>query len=220
MTAPDGIAALDIVEHKGFRPDLILADYNLPGGMDGLAAAGALRNRLHRQIPIIILTGDISTSVLQTIALHDCVQLNKPVKSAELIQVARHLLAHSVSAAPEQALAPPANDTIEDGQLPVIFVVDDNKGVRELLREVLEDNGWAVEDFESCEGFLEAYRPGRDGCLLLDAYLPGMNGLDLLQRLKESGAHLPVIMITGAADVTMAVESHEGRSVGFHREAD
>ena len=98
MTAPDGDAALDLVAHEGFRPDLIVADYNLPGGMNGLDAAGTVRKRLHRQIPVIILTGDISTSALHKIASGDCVQLNKPVKSAELMQVAERLLAQPVFA--------------------------------------------------------------------------------------------------------------------------
>ena len=67
--------------HEGrFRPDLILADYNLPNGMNGLQLAAQLREKLHRPIPVIILTGDISTGTLRDIALQDCVQLNKPVK--------------------------------------------------------------------------------------------------------------------------------------------
>ena len=51
------------------RPDLILADYNLPNGMNGLQLAAKLREKLHREIPVIILTGDISTDTLRDIAL-------------------------------------------------------------------------------------------------------------------------------------------------------
>ena len=75
-------------------------------------------------------------------------------------------------------------------------------------------DGWS-RNLTSCEGFLEAYRPGREGCLLLDAYLPGMSGLDLLKRLKERGDHLPAIMITGAADVTMAVDAMKAGALDF-----
>ena len=87
MTAPDGVAALELVTRGTIRPDLVLADYNLPNGMDGLQFAARLREVLHRQTPVIILTGDISTGTLRHIALQDCVQLNKPVKLKELTQV-------------------------------------------------------------------------------------------------------------------------------------
>ncbi|WP_457797234.1 response regulator transcription factor [Methylocystis sp. S23] len=80
---------------------------------------------------------------------------------------------------------------------------------------MLEDDGRIVEEFDSCEGFLEAYRPGREGCLLLDAYLPGMSGLDLLKRLQERGAHPPTIILTGAADVTMAVDAMKAGAFDF-----
>ena len=53
----------------------------------------------------------------------------------------------------------------------MIFVVDDDGNVRDAIRNVLEDDGRMVEDFASCEAFLESYRPGREACLLVDAYL-------------------------------------------------
>jgi two-component system CheB/CheR fusion protein len=152
---------------------------------------------------------------LRKIASGDCVQLNKPVKSAELTQVAERLLAQSVFSSSARTLVPNTGEATKDRERPVIFVVDDDKQVREALRDVLEDNGWVVEDFESCQGFFEVYRPGREGCLLLDAYLPVMKGLDLLRRLKEGGDHLPAIMITGAADVTMAVEAMKAGAFDF-----
>ena len=63
-TAPDGVAALALATRGTIRPDLILADYNLPNGMDGLQVAAKLRDALHREVPVIILTGDISTDTL------------------------------------------------------------------------------------------------------------------------------------------------------------
>ena len=63
----DGVAALELVTRGTVRPDLILADYNLPNGMDGLQVAAKLREKLHRDIPVIILTGDISTETLRDI---------------------------------------------------------------------------------------------------------------------------------------------------------
>ncbi len=79
-TAPDGATALAMVARGAVRPDLILADFNLPDGMDGLQVSATLRETLHRDIPVIILTGDISTGALKEISQQNCVQLNKPVK--------------------------------------------------------------------------------------------------------------------------------------------
>jgi two-component system CheB/CheR fusion protein len=215
MTAPNADAALNLVERENFHPELIIADYNLPGLMNGLDAAKTLCKQLQRKIPLIILTGDISTSALRKISSVDCVQLNKPVKSSDLIEVAQQLLTHTSPMSQSRALASPVTQTtIEQGQS-VIFVVDDNQSIRKSLREVLEDNGWTVEDFPSCESFLKDYRPGSEGCLLLDAYLPGMNGLDLLRRLKELDKHLPVVMITGAADVATAVSAMKSGALDF-----
>jgi two-component system CheB/CheR fusion protein len=98
---------------------------------------------------------------------------------------------------------------------PVIFVVDDDGAVRDAVRAVLEDDGKVVEDFAACEEFLAAWRPGREGCLVIDAYLPGKSGLELLRRMKEAGHHLPAIMITGNSDVTIAVEAMKAGASDF-----
>ncbi len=181
--------------------------------MDGLQITARLRERLHRQIPGIILTGDISTRTLRHVALQNCVQLNKPVNLKELTQAIQRLLPTSphrrCSRAPHPA--EPAHAT---GQ-PIIFVVDDDSHVREGLRDVLQDEGRIVEDYESCEAFLDAYHPGRGACLLIDAYLPGMNGLELLQRLRDRGDRLPAIMITGNSDVSMAVHAMKAGAIDF-----
>ena len=97
----------------------------------------------------------------------------------------------------------------------IVFVVDDDRYVREALRRVLEDDGRFVEDFETCQDFLNAFRPGREACLLIDAYLPGMNGLELLRRLQELGERPPAIMITGAADVSTAVQAMKAGALDF-----
>ncbi|MGA3403633.1 MAG: chemotaxis protein CheB, partial [Acetobacteraceae bacterium] len=213
ITAPDGVAALELVTRGTIRPDLILADYNLPKGMDGLQLAARLRETLHCQTPVIILTGDISTGTLRHIALQDCVQLNKPMKLKELTQAIQRLLLASPPAKEPRAQHPPE----AAGELgpPVIFVVDDDGEVRDAVRAVLEDDGKIVEDFAACEEFLAAYRPGREGCLVIDAYLPGMSGLELLRRMKDAGHHLPAIMITGNSDVAIAVEAMKAGASDF-----
>ena len=213
IAAPNGIAALKLVARGTVRPDLILADYNLPNGMDGLQVIAKLREKLHRQIPVIILTGDISTDTLRDIARHDCVQLNKPVKLKNLAQVVQRLLPVAQSAAHPHAQYPAEAASTPEPRL--IFVIDDDNHVRDAIRAVLEENGQSVEDYPTCEAFLEAYRPGRGACLLIDAYLPGMTGLQLLQRFHDAGHRLPAIMITGNADVSMAVQAMKAGASDF-----
>ncbi len=207
--ARDGPAALKLVARGAIRPDLILADYNLPTGMNGLQVGAKLRTTLRRPIPVVILTGDISAATLREIALQNCVQLHKPVKLKELTQVIQRLLPTArmpATRAPEPADMP---------QSTVVFVVDDDSHICEGMRSVLEEDGHTVETYSSCETFLDAYRPGREACLVIDAYLPGMKGLDLLQRLSEAGHRLPAIMITGKSDVPMAVQAMKAGASDF-----
>jgi len=211
--APDGVAALQMVAGGAVRPDLVLADYNLPNGMNGLQLTRKLREELHCRIPAIILTGDISTDTLRDIAGQDCVQLNKPVKPKELTLVIRRLLPTSQSSS--QICAAHSAQVAAGSGSPVIFVVDDDRNVRETMRAVLEEDGRSVEAYSSCEAFLQAYRPGREACLLIDAYLPGMSGLELLKRLNEEGYRLPAIMITGNSDVSMAVRAMKAGALDF-----
>jgi two-component system, chemotaxis family, CheB/CheR fusion protein len=211
-TAPHGMAALSLATRWTIRPDLILVDYNLPNGMDGLQVAAKLRDALHREVPVIILTGDVSTDTLGNIAHYDCVQLSKPVKLTELTRAIQRLLPKAQSAAE----AHPTNSfETETPEASVVFVVDDDQEVCEAMRAVLEDDGYPVETYSSSESFLEAYRPGRKGCLLLDAYLPRMSGVDLLRRLHDRGDRLPTIMITGSSDVPIAVEAMKAGAIDF-----
>ncbi len=210
-TAADGIAALELTTSGRFRSDVILADYNLPNGMNGLQLAGALRTKFHRETPVIILTGDISTATLRDIAAQGCIQVNKPVKFRELTQLIQRLLLQT-------AVTPGVRHPIEalpGSGAPVIFIVDDDSHIREGIRAVLEEDGRIVEDYPACEAFLEAYHPGREACLLIDVHLPKMSGIDLLQRLRATGDQLPTIMITGDGDVPLAVQAMKAGASDF-----
>lgn len=201
VSAFDGPAALDLVAHGRSKPDIVIADYNLPSDMDGLRVAAELREQARRHIPVLILTGDTSSSTSQRIASQECVQLTKPVKPEELAETVRSLLA-------EQPAEREADLTQERSpDRPLIYVVDDDDQIRASIRGVLEDDGLVVKDYGACEAFLSAYHPGGESCLLLDASLPGMSGLQLLQRLNNAGHRPPTIMITGKSDVAMAVQA-------------
>src|SRR5581483_6602396 len=97
----------------------------------------------------------------------------------------------------------------------IIFIIDDDNHIREGIRKMLEVDGRTVEEFATCEAFLEAYHPGREACLLVDAYLPGMSGLELLKHLSHSSHQLPAIMLTGNGDVPMAVQAMKAGALDF-----
>ena len=80
---------------------------------------------------------------------------------------------------------------------------------------MLEDDGRVVESYASSEAFLDGFDPGKSACLLIDAYLPGMSGFELLERLHNDGHSLPAIMITGNADVPMAVHAMKAGALDF-----
>ncbi|MDQ2763460.1 MAG: response regulator, partial [Pseudomonadota bacterium] len=211
-TVPDGPAALDCVARCA--PDLVLADYNLPNGPNGLELAGSIRQAAGRDVPVIILTGDISTETLRAVARHDCARLTKPVKRTELVNAIDRLLAAARPLAQPIAVAPVPLGPVPLGQ-PTVFVVDDDDDVRGAIIAILEDDGRAAAGYASSEAFLQAYRPGRESCLLIDAYLPGMDGIGLLERLRAAGDRLPAIMITGQSDVPMAVHAMKAGASDF-----
>jgi two-component system, chemotaxis family, CheB/CheR fusion protein len=204
--AQDGITALDLVARGEVLPDLLLADFNLPNGMNGIQVTTKIREAMGRDVPVVILTGDISTTTLREIASRDYLQLNKPVKPQELMRVIRSLVPVS-RALPRQTEGKPGS--------PVIFIVDDDRNIRDGIRDLLEQDGRTVEDYASCEAFLEVWDPGRESCLIIDAYLPGMSGLDLLKRLKDDGHLPPAIMITGDGDVSIAVQAMKAGAADF-----
>ena len=212
LVAADGRKALELAAEGSTTLDLIVADYNLPKGLNGLQIIGKLQEQARRAIPAIILTGDISADSLREIAGHDCVHLNKPVRARELTSLARRLLARPEPAPLEVVEQPPRCQLTDE---PTIFVVDDDRSIREAMRDLLEADGYSVELFADGPAFLQAYRPGRDGCLLVDALMPGMSGIGLIERLKAEGHTLPAIMITGNGAVPMAVQAMKAGAVDF-----
>jgi two-component system CheB/CheR fusion protein len=92
QSASDGVAALQLIERGLFKPDIVLTDYNLPNEMDGLQVARKLRELLGADLPVIVLTGDISKETMCDVCHHNCAQLNKPVKMAELVATINKLL--------------------------------------------------------------------------------------------------------------------------------
>ncbi len=210
LAARDGPAALKLMKEQPKPPQLLLADFNLPGGLNGLQTVVRIRQIVGQPVPAIMLTGDISTDTMREVAAEGCTQLNKPARREELIQTVAAMLA-------DEPARPPVVSQTETGadKLMKVFVVDDDAAIRVAIRSVLEDDGRTVEDFADGEAFLAAHRAEWEGCLLIDAYLPGMTGLDLLRHLQAAGGRSPAIMITGRSDVAMAVQAMKAGAADF-----
>ena len=99
--------------------------------------------------------------------------------------------------------------------LPVVFVVDDDNGVRTSIRVLLRSVGIESKPFSSAQEFLAAYTPNQPGCMVLDIRMPGMSGMELHEVLIERGVVLPIIFVTGHGDVPMAVEAMQQGAFDF-----
>jgi two-component system, LuxR family, response regulator FixJ len=97
----------------------------------------------------------------------------------------------------------------------VVHLIDDDEGVRQSLAFLLATAGLAVRVYESGVAFLAALGTLQPGCIVSDVRMPGIDGLELQRRLKALGVHLPVIIMTGHADVPLAVEAMKAGAVDF-----
>lgn len=97
----------------------------------------------------------------------------------------------------------------------IVHVVDDEAEVCNAIAMLLRSVGLQSRTYCSAQAFLEGYRPGAPGCIVLDVRLPGMSGLDLQDRLQQSGIGLPVIVMTGHGDIQMAVRAMRAGALDF-----
>jgi len=96
-----------------------------------------------------------------------------------------------------------------------IFIVDDDRDVRESLQELLESVGLHSKSFGTAQEFLASPRSDGPSCLILDVRLPGISGLDLQHELKKGKVSIPIIFLTAHADVPMSVKAMKSGAVEF-----
>ena len=102
-----------------------------------------------------------------------------------------------------------------NSEVPTVFFVDDDQSVRRAFLFLANSVGLQVELDESATEFLDAYSPDRAGCLVLDVRMPKMSGLELQDQLNESGTRIPIIFISGHADVRMAARAFRAGAFDF-----
>lgn len=105
--------------------------------------------------------------------------------------------------------------TSATGEQPTVFVIDDEPILRDALTLLLESERLRVECFDSARAFLDVYRSGRPGCLVLDIDMPDISGLELQRVLAIKGIRIPIIFLTGQADIPAAVQALKAGAVDF-----
>jgi FixJ family two-component response regulator len=97
----------------------------------------------------------------------------------------------------------------------VVYIVDDDPSIRSLLTKLVQSIELPVEAFASSQEFLSRARPEEPSCIILDVRMPGLSGLDLQERLVQSGIDIPVIFITGFGNVPQSVRAMKAGAVDF-----
>jgi FixJ family two-component response regulator len=98
---------------------------------------------------------------------------------------------------------------------PIVFVVDSDASVRESLEQLINAAGWRAETFASAQEFLARPRSFVPSCLILDVTLPDLNGLELQERIATERTDMPIIFLTGIADVAMTVRAMKRGALEF-----
>ena len=97
----------------------------------------------------------------------------------------------------------------------MVFVIDDDAGIRASIQGLLKSVGLRSEAFRTGQEFLRCKRPDTPSCLVLDVRLPGVNGLDFQRQLADEGVPIPIIFITGHGDIPMTVKAMKSGAVEF-----
>src|SRR6267154_4793844 len=98
---------------------------------------------------------------------------------------------------------------------PMVFVIDDDAGVRASIQGLLKSVGLRSETFGTAQEFLRSKRQDGPSCLVLDVRLPGVNGLDFQRQLADAGVQIPIIFVTGHGDIPMTVRAMKSGAVEF-----
>jgi FixJ family two-component response regulator len=99
--------------------------------------------------------------------------------------------------------------------VPTVFIIDDDRGMRQSIQDLVESVGLRAESFATGEEFLNTKHIGHPSCLVLDVRLPQMSGLDFQRRLTDIDMRIPIIFITAHGDIPMSVRALKSGAVEF-----
>jgi FixJ family two-component response regulator len=104
---------------------------------------------------------------------------------------------------------------MKSAAVPTVFIIDDDRGMRQSMQDLVESVGLRAESFATGEEFLRRKRTNDPSCLVLDVRLPQMSGLDFQRQLAETGVEIPIIFVTAHGDVPMSVRALKSGAVEF-----
>ena len=207
VTAENSESAIEIASHGAIQPDAIVSDYNLSDDIDGLALGAAIRTRLRREIPLMVLTGNVSAAAVTLLEAANCIHLTKPIRIEDIV---RHLAGAMHAAAADDGISPaPRRDAT------TICIIDGEEPARAMIREMLEEEGYRVEAFADAEAYLAAALDPFSLCLLLDLKMPGLSGTELLANMQAADALPPAIVLTALQEPQEAVRALKAGAVDF-----
>jgi FixJ family two-component response regulator len=99
--------------------------------------------------------------------------------------------------------------------MPTVFIIDDDRGMRQAIQDLVESVGLRAESFANGQEFLNKGQPPGPSCLVLDVRLPQMSGLDFQSLLAATGIRIPIIFITAHGDIPMSVRALKSGAVEF-----
>ena len=99
--------------------------------------------------------------------------------------------------------------------VPTVFIIDDDRGMRQAIQDLVESVGLRAEAYATGQEFLRRQRTSDASCLVLDVRLPQMSGLDFQRQLAETGLQIPIIFITAHGDIPMSVRALKSGAVEF-----
>ena len=104
---------------------------------------------------------------------------------------------------------------MKSARIPTVFIIDDDRGMRQAIQDLVESVGLRAEAFATGQDFLRKPLSGNPSCLVLDVRLPQLSGLDFQRHLAETGVQIPIIFITAHGDIPMSVRALKSGAVEF-----
>ncbi|HET7852268.1 MAG TPA: response regulator, partial [Methyloceanibacter sp.] len=167
------------------------------------------RTAMGPHTPIIVITNESSAEVQSSPDRDPVTYLSRPASPEEITA----LVSQSLAAARTRFITPRTRNRRSSNQ--TTFIVDDDHLLLDAMSALLKVRDERTEVYSSAEGFLKSYATSRRGCLVVDDKLPGLGGVELLEELKDKGAMLPGIVITGHGDIAGAVRAMRAGAIDY-----
>jgi CheY-like chemotaxis protein len=158
------------------------------------------------------------------VALHIYDEESNHAYSRSINSVTHHIAAYSAESPCPTPPGPPHTPQPADqvcrarfpaGRAETVYVVEDDQGDRNAIGRILNNRGYAVEAFADCSAFLAAFRPSTRGCLLVDGLILGVDGIDIIEHLRDQCDEFPTIVMSADASASMVVQTMKAGAVDY-----